>query len=321
MFPAVWLWLDTGVLAKEVVLLGCGQRSVGIGAADHAELVGIYAELFTEHQAVLEGFASVFPLEHLGFLGLGAVEIGFVPYFIAGELVVGGKHGVCFAIALYPRDLYEPLKACAQCGEFLGERLSSKYLDCEHTAVAEITIMGNGQHFGASLLLELGELLPEVLGILAVVLGIRNGAVGHACIAAEDHIAVEIETANGNPLEADKGREAFRLIVFIGERCVGSPGIANRFLALDWRRVTGIIGRSKSLNHCGRISRGAGCACAVRYCACAVWTDPVEVIADAAASVVPPSRTLRRLRSVLPSWSFFMAIVLLQCTHGLNHQR
>ena len=45
------------------------------GASDHAELVRIYAELFTEHQAVFEGFASVFPLEHLGFLSLGAVEL------------------------------------------------------------------------------------------------------------------------------------------------------------------------------------------------------------------------------------------------------
>jgi hypothetical protein len=67
--------------------------------------------------------------------------------------------------------------------------------------------MGNGQHFGASLLLELGELLPEVLGILTVVLGIRNGAVGHARIAAEDHIAVEMKppmAVHSKPIRAVK---------------------------------------------------------------------------------------------------------------------
>ncbi|MGA7101109.1 MAG: DUF3604 domain-containing protein, partial [Pseudolabrys sp.] len=38
--------------------------------------------------------------------------------------------------------------------------------------------MGNGQHFGASLLLELGEILPEVLGILAALIGFEWTAIG-----------------------------------------------------------------------------------------------------------------------------------------------
>ena len=95
-------------------------------------------------------------------------------------------------MALYLGDLYEPLKSCAQRGDFLGERLSGQRLDSEHAAVAEVAIVGNGQHLGTSLLLEFGEILPEVLGNLAVELGVRNGAVGHTRIAAEDHVAVEI---------------------------------------------------------------------------------------------------------------------------------
>ena len=144
-----------------------------IGAAYHSEFVWVHSKLLTQHKAVLEGFAGIFPLEHLGLLELGAIKIGPVPQFVTGEFVVRRKHGMCFAVALNLGDLYEPFKMCAQGGDFLGERFSGECFDSEHPAVAEIAVVRNGQHLCTSLLLELGEMLPEVLGIFAVKLGIR----------------------------------------------------------------------------------------------------------------------------------------------------
>ena len=57
--------------------------------------------------------------------------------------------------------------------------------------------------------------------------------------AAEDHIAVEIVSANSGPLEADEGGKSSGLIIFVGERSVGGPGIANRLVAFDRWHVTG----------------------------------------------------------------------------------
>ena len=144
-------------------------------------------------------------------------------------------------VALGLRGLDEPLKTCAQRGDFLGERLSSKRLNGEHATVAEVAVVRNSQDLSACLLFELGEMPPEVLGILAVELGIRDRSVGYARIAAKDHIAVEIVTSDRSPLEADQRREASRLIVLVGQRSVGVPSIADCFLAFDGRYVTGKI--------------------------------------------------------------------------------
>ena len=46
--------LHGGGLAEEIVLVGGGQSGVGVGRADHAELVGVGAQLLLELEPELQ---------------------------------------------------------------------------------------------------------------------------------------------------------------------------------------------------------------------------------------------------------------------------
>ena len=166
--------LDAGVLAEEVVLLDRGHRGVRVRAADHAELERVHAEFPLQQQAVLERLAGVFVLQHLGLLGLGAVEVGLVPLLVVGELVVGREERVRFAVALDLGGLDERLEPGPHRRQLLGERLAVEGLHREHAAVAQIAVVRDGQHLRPGLLFELGQILPEVFRILAVELGERQ---------------------------------------------------------------------------------------------------------------------------------------------------
>ena len=85
--------------------------------------------------------------------------------------------------------------------------------------------------------LEFGHVGPQVLGVLAVELGEGQGLVGHAGIAAEQHVAVQVVAADGRPLEADHRGEHAGVVVLVGQRRIGLPGVAHGLLALDRRHV------------------------------------------------------------------------------------
>ena len=76
-------------LAEEVVLLDGGEAGVGVGRADHAELVGIDAEFLLQLEAVLQRRAGILELQHLRLLELAQVQVALVPALEVGELVVG----------------------------------------------------------------------------------------------------------------------------------------------------------------------------------------------------------------------------------------
>ena len=97
--------------------------------------------------------------------------------------------------------------------------------------------MRDGQHVRAGLLLEARQVAPEVFRVLAVELGVGQGAVRHAGVAAEDHVAVQVVAADGGPLEADERGEAPRLVVLVRQRRVGLPGVLHGPVALDGRHL------------------------------------------------------------------------------------
>ena len=109
----------------------------------------------------------------------------------------------------------------------------------EHPAVGEVAVVRDGEDLGAGAVLEVRHVGPEVLGVLAVVLREGQRLVGDAGVAAEEHVAVQVVAADRGPLEADDRGEGPGVVVAVGERGVGLPGVADRALALDRRLVAG----------------------------------------------------------------------------------
>ena len=144
-----------------------------------------------------------------------------------------------FAVALDLGGFDERLEPGSHRRQFPGERLAVEGLHREHAAVAQVAVVGDRQHLATGLLLELGQVLPEVFRILAVELRERQGAVRDARIAAEEHVAVQVVAADGGPLETDDRGEAAGLVVLVGQRRVGLPGIAHGLVALDGRLLAG----------------------------------------------------------------------------------
>ena len=97
-----------------------------VGRADHAELVGIDAELRLELQAVLQRRARILELQHLRLLGYAQVEVALVPALEIGELVVGREEGMGLAVALDLRRFVEALPLGARLGIFAVDRLAGE---------------------------------------------------------------------------------------------------------------------------------------------------------------------------------------------------
>ena len=88
------------MLAKKVVFFGGCQRSMTVGSANQAELVGIGTESCLDGQAAFQRFASVFAGQHVVGLGFRNIEIANIPGLVIRKLVVRRQEGMGFAIAL-----------------------------------------------------------------------------------------------------------------------------------------------------------------------------------------------------------------------------
>ena len=107
-------WFGRRCLAEEIVLLDRREPGMRIGAADQAELVGIYAEFGFHLEAVLERRTDILEFQHLRLLHFGQVEVALVPTFEVCKFVVGRKKWMGLAIALDLRGFVKRLPA--QCG-------------------------------------------------------------------------------------------------------------------------------------------------------------------------------------------------------------
>ena len=119
----------TGRLAEEVVFLDRGETGVRVGRADHAELVGVDAELVLELQAEFQRGAGILELEHLRLLQFAQVEVALVPALEIREFVVRRKVGMCLAVALDLGRLIETLPLRTRLGVFAVDRLSGEGFD------------------------------------------------------------------------------------------------------------------------------------------------------------------------------------------------
>ena len=131
-------------------------------------------------------------------------------------------------------ELDDRLEARPLFGQFAAVgRLAVESVNREHPSVAQVAIVRDGEHLGSCPLLELVEVLPQILGILAIVLRERHRLVGYAGVSTEDDVPVQVVAAEGRVLVADQGRETSRLVVFVGEGRVLFPGRFHHLIGLD----------------------------------------------------------------------------------------
>ena len=104
-----------------------------VGAADETELVRIDAELGFQLEAVFERRARVFELEHLGLLRFAEIEIALVPALEVGELIVGRKERMGFAVAFDLRYFVERFPARAAFGVRAVDSVAGERLDDRET--------------------------------------------------------------------------------------------------------------------------------------------------------------------------------------------
>ena len=223
--------LGGGGLAEEIVLFDRGEAGVRVGRADHAELVGIDAELVFQLETVLERRAGVLELEHLRLLEFAEVEVALVPALEVGELVVGREERMRLAVALDLRGFVEALPLRAGLGILAVDLLAGERLDDrEHAAVAQVAVVRDGEHVAAGLLLVRGHPLPQVAGIVAaqrLLRGVRLDPAGLVAVVAEDDVAVQVVAAGvRGPLVADEGREAARIVRLVRRLDRLAPGRA-----------------------------------------------------------------------------------------------
>ena len=217
MLPAGRARLGGRGLAKEIVLFHCGEPGVGVGRADHAELVGIDAELGFHLQAVLQGRPRVLEFEHRRLLGFAQVQVALVPTLVVGELVVGREERMRLAVALDLRGLVQRFPTHAALGVRAINRLAGERLDDrEHAAVAQVAVVRESKHLAAGLRFGLGHPFPQVAGIVTAhrrINGERLDQAGLRAALTENDVAMQVIPAGvGSPLVPDERREAARLI-------------------------------------------------------------------------------------------------------------
>src|SRR5262249_34894175 len=144
------------------------KTGMAVGAADQAELKGVRAQLLFQRQPSLERRPRVAAREH--FLGglLKATQVYFVPDFEIGEFIVGRQSGMGFARSFGLGDLNDRLTAGPRLGVGTVDRFAAPRFHGKHAAVAEITIMREGEQTATGLVFIRLHPLPELLRVGAV---------------------------------------------------------------------------------------------------------------------------------------------------------
>src|SRR4029077_19330977 len=193
---AVWARFRAGGFAPKVVFINRSQTGVRISGADHAELVGIHSQFLLQLQSVSQSGTCILELQHLRLFFHGEIEIALVPPLVIRKLIVGRKKRMRFAVALYLSNLVDPFALSAGFGIFAVDRFSRERFDNrKHGAVAQISIVSNGQHLATSLLLVPSHPLPQVPWVVAAKGFLRGVRLDHTCLArivTEENVAVEV---------------------------------------------------------------------------------------------------------------------------------
>ena len=206
-----------GVKAVEIVLAVRAAGVVRVGAARHAELVGVVAADILHRDAVLQRLAgkAAGDVLHAAHVGREAEE-GLI-HLVAGELVVRRQQRMRLGLAFPLLDLDQPLVAVASGGPGGVNRPAGGVINVDrvHPAVAHIGVVGDGEQLDARLALGVHP-FPELLGIRWESSDAER-RVRHL-VAPEENIAVQVAVAgHRGPLVGAEGRELAGMVVFVGD--------------------------------------------------------------------------------------------------------
>ena len=134
-----------------------------------------------------------------------------------------------FAVALGLAGLIEPLPLGALLRVLPVHWLTGeRFNDREHAAVAQVTVVGDGEHAATGLLLVGCHPLPEVARVVAAHRRLRRKRYDLArplTVVAEDDVAVQIVPACvRGPLVTDESCEPTWLVILLRRRDVVLPG-------------------------------------------------------------------------------------------------
>src|SRR4029079_1526614 len=174
-------------------------------------------------------------------LGDAAIEIAEIPSLKIGKLVVGRQEGMRLTVALRLGGLVKTLPTSALFGVVAIELLAEGFDDRKHSAVAEVAVVGDGEHAAAGLALVGFHPLPQLDGIIAAERRRDRERLDlHRLVTAvaEDDIAMEVVASRvRGPLKADEGREAAGVIVVLrrGDGFMPGTSIGPRPRRIDKR--------------------------------------------------------------------------------------
>ena len=212
---------------------------MGIGAADHAELEGIDAELRFLAQAQLQGgtgvglccqrnrvrlrlFRSRRTLALLlrsrrRFVGLGWRGREAAHRLVVSELIGRRYQRVGLTVSLGLGHLDDGLPARTRLRVGRREGLACKCAEAEHVAPAQVGVVGDGKYFASRPVLVVPQVCPEILRVTAVEAGERHHLSGLVGTAFKEHVSVDhvrlVRCRPGAPLIADECGERARVVM------------------------------------------------------------------------------------------------------------
>ena len=195
---------------------------MGIGAADQSELERIGPDLGLEIQSSLQCRTDVRATDPgIGGVVLDAAVSG--PGLEIGEWVVGRGQRMGLAVALYLRRLDDgfPFRTQGRVGG--GDRRTAEGSVAERPAATQVAVVRNRDDAAARAGLVLGEVSPQVLGVVAVVPGERQRLPGLLGAPGKQHVAMQ---HRGRVLVPGEGRERSGVVVALGRLGDGVPNLA-----------------------------------------------------------------------------------------------
>ena len=189
-----------------------------VAAADEAELERVDAELRLVLQAQLERGAAVVVRAASPAWSRSCRRC--CPCSSASKSANWSLGDNCGVVSLSPLDWLASatrLEAARSAAYFLSNGLPVKVLGANICPHERLGLCGMAMHAPAGLLLVVGHVLPQVLGVGAVELRERQDLLGPVGAVAEDHDPMEVVALDAlRPLEAVEGGEDAGLVVALG---------------------------------------------------------------------------------------------------------
>jgi hypothetical protein len=110
--------------------------------SDHAETVGVGAEILLKRETVLQGGPGILVLKHPGFLGHRTVEVRLVPDLEVGERVIGRQHRVRLARAFGLCHFIDRFPPRTRLGIVGIESATELFIHWKHQPIREVAVVG-----------------------------------------------------------------------------------------------------------------------------------------------------------------------------------